>query len=292
MKHILLVFTLLITAFQATAQEEEDSLLDALGPDEPETEYVISAFKSPRVINAHSMEMLHKGALDFRILHRFSELSGGAYEFFGLDGATIRLGLDYGISKNFTVGVGRSSYRKEIDAYAKYRLAHQSKGKRVFPVSVILVSGITYNTLKWSEPERENYFTSRLAYYHQLIVGRKFSDAFTLQLAPTLVHRNLIADTEDKHDIYSLGIGSRLRLSRRVALTLDYFYVANGYAESVFYNPLSIGFDIETGGHVFQLHFSNTSGMNERAFITETANDFTKGDIHFGFNISRIFQIN
>lgn len=288
MQKLTLAFLLLIGInFTAKAQ---DDLLSLLGDDTTTVNYAKNAFKSSRVINGQSMEMIPKGALDFRILHRFGEVSGGAYEFFGLDAASMRMGFDYGITKNFTVGVGRSTAKKELDGFVKYRLLHQSTGAKVMPFSLLYIGGITCDGMKWTDTSSANYFTSRLAFYHQLVIGRKFSDKLTLQLSPTYLHRNLVELNSDPNDIYSLGIGGRVKLTNRIALTGDYFYVFNN-TDSLALNPLSIGVDIETGGHVFQLHFSNSVGMNERAFITDTTGDWLKGEVRFGFNLSRIFQL-
>lgn len=241
---------------------------------------------------SHSIEMLRTGVLDFRILHRFGRINGGAYEFFGLDGpATVRLGLDYGITDDLTVGIGRSSFNKELDGFVKYRIIHQATGPKASPLSLIAVAGSTVTTLKWSDPTRKNYFSSRVAYYGQAIVGRKFSEALTLQLMPSIVHRNLVPTVNDPNDLFAIGAGGRIKLSHRVSFNVDYYYVANQNTAAGFHNPLSIGFDIETGGHVFQLHFTNSKGMNERAFLANTEYSWGNGDIFFGFNISRSFQI-
>jgi hypothetical protein len=238
------------------------------------------------------MDNLRPGVLEFRILHRFGRLNGGAYEFFGLDGpATVRLGLDYGITDNLTIGIGRSTFNKELDGYIKYRLIHQATGPKSLPFSLVAVAGSTLTTLKWSDPTRKNYFTSRMAYYGHAIIGRKFSDGLTLQLIPSVLHRNLVPTPEDPSDLFAVGAGGRIRLSRRVSFNFDYHYLVNPNEAAGFYNPLSVGFDIETGGHVFQLHFTNSKGMNERAFLAATEYDWGKGDIFFGFNISRQFQL-
>lgn len=265
-------------------------LLSQLEDSTPKKEYVTAAFKSTRVIMTHSMEMLQPGVLDFRILHRFGNINQGIGEFFGLDDATIRLGLDYGLSKNLTVGVGRGSYRKEIDGFLKFRPVQQANGPGGSPFSLLAVGGMMVQTAPWSGHKEDESVGNRLAYYAQVIVGRKFSDAFTLQLTPTLVHRNLVA-AEDDNNTFALGTGGRIRLSRRVSLNVDHYIVFNTEQSFDTYFPLSVGFDIETGGHVFQLHFTNAIGMNERAFLTETINRWGNGDIQFGFNISRTFQL-
>ena len=269
----------------------QDDLLDLLGEEKPEVERIKNAFKSTRVIGSHSIEHVAAGVLDFRIMHRFGTVNGGAYEFFGLDQATIRLGLDYGITDRLTVGVGRSSLYKELDGFLKYKLLWQSKGAKNIPVSIEAITGMTMNMIKWQEPERDNYTTSRLGYYYQLIIGRKFSDAFSLQVSPIMVHRNLVLKSSDKHDIFALEVGTRVKLTQRLAITADYFYVFPGQLAPEYTSPLSLGLDIETGGHVFQLHFTNAPAMNEKTFITETTGKWGEGDIHLGFNISRVFTI-
>lgn len=287
-KFLILFSTYFFLSLHLKAQSD---LLDLLGEEEPEVERITNAFKSTRVIASQSIEHVAAGVLDFRIMHRFGALNTGIYELFGLDQATIRLGLDYGITDRFTVGIGRSSLYKEVDGFLKYRLLWQSTGAKNIPLSIILVSGVTIDGTKWSEPERKNYFSSRMGYYYQVIFGRKFSEAFSLQGGPLLVHRNLVEFTEDKHDILSFEIGTRIKLNNRLALTADYFYILPNQLDDIYHNPLSIGFDIETGGHVFQLHFTNAPAMNEKTFITDTRGSWGDGDIHFGFNISRVFTI-
>ena len=266
----------------------QDDLMKELQDSTKKKEYVSGAFKSTRVINGQSIEMLGEGVMDVRILHRFGPVNQGISEFFGLDRASMRLGFDYGISKIFTVGIGRTTTNKDLDGFLKYRPVQQAVNGS--PVSVILVGGMSVQTYKNTDSTRELTFKDRSGYYLQAIVGRKISQAFSLQLSPTWVHRNTVI-TGDANDVYAVGVGARYKVSHRIALVVDYFYVANGYPHDRGSNPLSVGIDIETGGHVFQLHFSNSSGMNERAFITETTYKWGKGDIMFGFNLSRVFNI-
>jgi hypothetical protein len=290
LKPLLLLLPAFIVTGKIFAQDED--LMKLVTEDKPKKEYVYNAFKSTRVIMSHSMEMLRPGVLDFRILHRFGRVNGGAYEFFGLDGpASVRLGLDYGITDDLMVGIGRSTFNKELDGFIKFRAVHQATGPKALPFSLIVVGGSTVTTLHWSDPTRQNYFSSRVAYYGQLIIGRKFSDAFTLQLMPSILHRNLVPSEDDPNDLYAAGVGGRIKISRRVSINADYHYIINQNENAGFHNPLSIGFDIETGGHVFQLHFTNSKGMNERAFLAATEYSWGDGDIFFGFNISRSFQI-
>ena len=283
-------FLFLLAAGTPSRLDAQD-LLDLLGPEEVPTEIVTNAFKSSRVIIGQSIENSAGGVLAFRIRHRFGRINGGAYELYGLDQATIRLGLDYGITDRLTLGIGRSTHKKEIDGFMKYKLLRQSTGKINMPVSVIAVAGMMINMLHYPDPERANYFTSRLAYFYQVAAGRKFSERFTLQSGPLLVHRNLVATTADPSDVWAAEVGSRLKISKRVAITQEYFAVLTPGVTETFRNVLSLGLDIETGGHVFQLHFSNATGMNERAFLTETDGTWKEGDIQFGFNISRVFTV-
>jgi hypothetical protein len=199
--------------------------------------------------------------------------------------------LDYAISKNLTVGLGRASFKKEIDAFIKWRTVQQATGYRASPVSLVLVNGYTVMGAPWSDPTLKKNFSSRIGYYLQAIVGRKFSQHFTLQASPILLHRNFVETTDASDDLIALGLAGRIKLTKRTSLTFDYYFLFDENKRTDTHNPLSIGFDIETGGHVFQLHFTNAIGMNERLFLTETTNDWARADIQFGFNISRSFQI-
>jgi hypothetical protein len=189
------------------------------------------------------------------------------------------------------IGIGRSTYKKELDGCIKYAPVMQSTGEGQMPFTLALVAGMTMHTLEWSDTSIENYFSSRLGYYFQAIIGRKFSESISLQLMPTMVHKNLVALATQPNDVYALGVGGRVKISKRVAFTCDYSYRLNVPEDDIFNNPLSIGVDIETGGHVFQLHLSNAIGMNEAALITETVGSWGKGEIRFGFNLSRVFQL-
>ena len=222
---------------------------------------ITGTFKSTRIVNGQSIENVGPGVLDFRILHRFGPLSDGGYNFFGLDQATMRLGLDYGITSRLMVGIGRSTYEKQYDAFLKYKILRQQEGEYNIPLSISYASSVIYKSLK--DP--------------------------TTTYTPTLIHYNIVDTKTIPNDFYSLGVGFRQRISKRVNFTTEYYHRFNtldGY-----YNPLSMGVDIETGGHVFQLHVSNSTGMTERTFINETTGSWAKGDLRFGFNISRVFTI-
>ena len=263
MKNLLIVALLSLIVSSVSAQETD--LLKGLDSI-PQKQYVTNAFKSSRVINGHSVEMIGAGVLDVRILHRFGEVNQGIYDMFGLDQASMRMGFDYGLNKNMTVGIGRSTFKKEFDGFVKYRVVQQSKGNKSFPMSIVLVAGATLTTLKSPDSFKID-FKNRAAYFYQAIIGRKFTNRLSLQVSPTFLHRNFVA-TGDENETYSLGLGGRFKISKRIAFVVDYFLNLNGFPKDVFEDPLSVGIDIETGGHVFQLHFSNTAGMNERAFLT------------------------
>jgi len=274
-----------------TVFAQEDLL--ALVPDENanKKQFVTNAFKSTRIVNTQSMDQLNAGVLDVRILHRFGTFNGGLGNLYGFDQANMRLGFDYAVSNRIMMGVGRSNVNKELDGFVRYRMIWQSTGHRSIPFSVVLVGGSTLNTLPYADPTRVNFFTSRMAFFYQVLIGRKFSERLTLQVSPTVVHTNLVATPADKNDVYSIGFGGRFKLSKRVALNWDYQYVLPGYLSPGYYNFAALGFDIETGGHVFQLHVTNSIGMNERAFIVNTSDQVTSMGLRLGFNLSRVFTV-
>jgi Membrane bound beta barrel domain (DUF5777) len=270
---------------------QEDDLLSLLGEEEEVTNYVTAAFKTNRVINLHSLESTAQGVMDVKISHRFGFINGGVYELFGLDNANIRIGADYGITDQLTIGFGRNSYEKTYDGFLKYKFLRQSTGKKNMPITVAAVSSMAIKTLRWVNPDRENYLSSRLYYTYQVILGRKFSKGFSFQISPSLVHRNLVETKAERNDVYAIGAATRIKLTSRLAINAEYVYVFPDQIAPQYRNSFSIGFDIETGGHVFQLHFTNSTSMIDKGFITETVGKWTNGDIHFGFNVSRVFTV-
>jgi hypothetical protein len=283
-------FLLPLSAFS----QDQPNLLDMLDKEEkakPVTNYATATFKTTRLINAHSVEQLTAGVLDVKISHRFGTLNSGAYELFGLDNASIRIGADYGLTKWLMIGLGRSSYEKQYDGFMKLKLLRQSTGARNMPLSLSGFAGIYYNTLNWADTSRTNYTTSRINYVFQLIAARKFSEGFSLQITPTLVHYNLVKGADDPNDLLSIGIGARQKLTKRVSINVEYYYQLPGFKPEGSVNAFSAGFDIETGGHVFQLIFTNSTGIAENQYITGTTGQWQKGDIHFGFNIARVFTL-
>jgi len=263
------------------------SLLDALDT-EPTAHPVTATFKDTRVINMQSNETPGAGVLHFVIAHRFGRINEGAYSLWGLDNASMRMGFDYGLTDRWTLGVGRSTFQKTYEASIKGKLFLQKSDNSV-PVSVTYYSVIMANGLRWQEPDRENLFSSRLSYVNQLIVTRKINDRTSLAVVPSFIHRNLVDITSKSHDQWTLGLGGRHKLTHRVSINSEYHFLVNGLDEATT-NSLSLGVDIETGGHVFQLHITNSQGMFERAFLTETTGRWLDGDLFFGFNLSRVFS--
>jgi hypothetical protein len=284
------IIPFLIAAFTTSNLLAQDtaSLLNNL-EDKAVTEKITGAFKSTRVINAHSTEMRSKGELDVRIMHRFGVFRNGFKDLFGLDFASMRMSFDYGITDNWTVGLGRSTILKDLDVFVKTRILQQSKGAKNVPLTLLVAAGYIVTTQE-SFAAVKPTFSDRSSYYIQLIAGRKFNSNFSMQLSPLLVHNNSTLNPTDDNTIFGLGGGLRYKVSKRVAIMFDYHH-AFGKLDKAITDPLSIGVDIETGGHVFQLHFSNATGMNEKGYLTQTTGEFFKGDIRFGFNLSRIFYV-
>lgn len=280
----LIIFALFCSPI-VKAQDDLFSLLEL----EDTPQEVTATFKGTRIINGQSVELPAKGNLQFLIEHRFGTINSGAYELWGLDQAQMRMSFDYGLTNNTAIGLARNSFQKTFEASIKSRLVRQ-KINGGSPISITSYNAVFANSIRWANPERANLFSSRLSYAHQIMIARKFNSSLSLQLTPSLIHRNLVDKKDINNDYVALGIGGRYKLTKRVSLNAEYFYQFKRLNE-LFENSLSIGFDIETGGHVFQLHVTNSQGMFERAFIGETTGKWSAGDLYFGFNISRVFGL-
>ncbi len=289
-KKLFLASMIVFASTYVLAQTDLD-MLNELGQDSNVTNYATASYKSSRIINSISLENTAEGVLDLRISHRFGTMNSGFEEFFGLDNAVTRIGFDYGIKPWLMVGIGRSTYEKAYDGFFKVKLLRQSSGAKNMPISVQFFSSMMINSLKAANPDQD-LFTSRMGYTFQAIVGRKFSKNMSMQLMPTLVHRNFVETIAEANDVFSLGIGGRQKFSKRAALTYEFYYVfPNQLALQYVSYSFSVGVDIETGGHVFQLFLTNSAGMNEQQFITQNTGDWANGDIRIGFNISRVFTV-
>ncbi|HXB07892.1 MAG TPA: DUF5777 family beta-barrel protein [Puia sp.] len=252
--------------------------------------YVTGTFKAEHIINTQTVESPANGNLNFVIQHRFGQLNSGAYNFFGLDNATLRLGLDYGITDDLSVGVGRSSYLKTFDGYLKYKIVKQTEGPQM-PLTADILGTITNYT---QDDPGKPYLNAkyRTAYSAELLLARKFSRSLSLQVTPTYLHYNLVPTVADKNDVFALGLGGRMKITKRMSVNAEYDVVPkNQVVSTAIHNSFSLGWDIETGGHVFQLVFSNSQSMLASQYLTQTTGTWGNGDIYFGFNISRNFNL-
>lgn len=287
----MLIFAIVVLYSVPVMSQDLDALLEKEA--KPEITFATATFKSTRVINGHSVERMKKNQLEFRVSHRFGEFNMGGYNLYGLDYGTIHLALEYGLTDWLEIGIGRSTYEKTIDGFAKASILRQSSGSKNMPIHLSVLTSTEYISSD-ANPLMTNTF-SRMSYIQQILIARKFNESFSFQLTPTLVHRNLVPSELDKNDLFALGAGGRYKLTKRMSLNVEYYYVYRQNAGSLpvkFYNPLAIGIDIETGGHVFQIMVSNSQSMREGGFIGKTTGSWGDGGIHLGFNISRVFSFN
>ena len=285
MKKIFLTVFLILASLQLSSQD----LLDILELEAPVQENIVSAtFKGTRIVNGHSIENRKNKELEFIISHRFGRVNTGFEELFGLDQANIRFALEYGLTDDLTAGLGRSSFEKTYDGYLKYSLLKQKTGANAFPFAVSLFGSIAAKSQK-AIAGNERTFAESLFYVGQVLIAKKVNSSLSIQVTPTYVHRNLATIAADPHDIFALGFGTRVKLSKRVSLNAEYYQQFQKLTSVNARNSLAFGVDIETGGHVFQIILSNAITMVEKSFITETTGNFFGGDIHLGFNLSRTF---
>lgn len=287
-----LCFLLILLTGNIPSLAQEDLLRELEAGPSSEADIAILTFKGTRLVNGHSVETKSQGDLEFIFAHRFGPVNGGLYEFFGLDDAYVRLGLDYGLTRNLSVSIGRNSVDKSLDGYLKYRVARQQSGAVNFPVTVTGLGGMVYRASPRREDAPEGYKSvDRLGYVGQLLIARKINARISLQLMPTFIHKNAVDQAREHNDQVAIGFGGRFKITKSVALTGEYYNRVNVREANPYKNTAGFGVDIETGGHVFQLVFTNSRGLTERAFITETEGDFGEGDIHFGFNVTRTFSL-
>jgi hypothetical protein len=258
----------------------------------PQTTFATATFKSTRIVNGHSIERMKKKQLEFRVSHRFDPVNSGSYNFYGLDYGRIHLALEYGLTDWLEFGIGRSSYDRTYDAFGKVSILRQSKGVKNVPIHLTYLLSTEVISTKYF-PEIYPDFNSRMSYIQQILIARKINESFSIQITPTYIHRNLAPSAIDKKNLFAFGFGSRYKLSKRIALNFEYYYVFRPISNSAitkYYNPLSVGIDIETGGHVFQIMLTNAIAMREGGFIGKTMDSWTDGGIRLGFNISRVFS--
>jgi len=287
-------------------------------PSAPVAEKVQYAFKTTKVVNLQSLELIDPGVFDFKMSHRFGAINGGAAAFnnedvvnaFGFDVATIRFGGEYGVNENLMVGLGRYNVKSEkgVDAYVKYRLMHQTTDNKK-PLSILLLGAVDYRNTRYNRtvigiagPVNLPWGISgkeRLNFVGQVIIGKKVNDDFSWIISPTIVRSGMndmyqassesFVSTGTQKTQFALGMGFRNKLSSRTSLNMEYIPILNGNGD--FYNSFSVGFDVETGGHVFQFDFTNSVGMNESMFITRNTDRWGAAGVRLGFNLHRVFTV-
>jgi hypothetical protein len=267
----------------------QDLLKELEASEKPQRDYVNQTFKGTRVINGFSVETKGKGELEFIFAHRFGTLNEGSYTLWGLDNSFVRLGLEYGLTDRLGIGLGRTSTDKTIDSYLRYKLFRQNNGDRSFPFTATATWALTYDAPNFAGEGLTAQ--DRLAFASQVAIARKINSSLSVQVTPMFVHRNAVIDSIANNDDFALGFAARQKITRSVSLSAEYILRLNAPANSPYYNAIGLGIDIETGGHVFQLVFTNTRGMFDRWVVAETTGDFFDGDVHFGFNVTRVFQI-
>lgn len=304
-KFLLLLLTVLCVSLNA----QEPDLLSLVDDSGNENEKVFATFKTTKIVNSQSIETVKKRCLDFRITHRFDNIAvgGSAHTMWGFDNSQdIRYSFDYGLTDNLTLGFARSKQNELLELYTKYRFLEQTVNNKI-PVSIAFYASAGYTPVTGRafylgvDKDTKQNDLHRLNYFSQLIIARKFNSWLSLQIMPSYHHRNFIKyaintsnNKEDQNDIFSMGVGGRLRFTKRMALIVDYFYNFSEYRTNnklnPFYNPLAVGLEMETGGHVFHMNFTNNGGISENNFIPNTTSNWLKGEFKFGFNISRVFH--
>ena len=284
-QNILVIIFILFTCLSYS----QDDLLDELEKDATETSYELPAFKAMRIANLQSTKIADKGDFYLYVSHRFGSIQDGFETFFGLDNANTRIQLVYSFFEGVQFSISRESWRQTYASSVKYRIKRQNEK---FPVNLV-----GYHILNINAELDDDFlpgleFADRMSYAHQLLVSRRFSEKFSFLLAPTYIRENLQdvrATGAANFNQFALGAGGRYKISKRVSLNADYAYNFSRDKNSIYNNPLTIGIDIETGGHVFQLLFSNAQSTNEPGFMSNASGDWSDGDIFFGFNIVRVF---
>lgn len=262
-------------------------LLAEIDVDSLSSDYTIATFKGLKIVNFESTKLVAEKELTFVVSHRFGSIENGFDSFFGLDDAVTRLNFIYGLSDGVNVSVSRSSFQKIYESALKYRIARQVDNG--FPVTIVGYHSLYINTALEKDNLPKLEFKHRLGYTTQLLISRKMNTNLSLELAPTYFHDNYVTIDNQKNSQFAMGFGGRYKLAKRWSLNADYGVHLNRTSDSPFKNPISIGVDLETGGHVFQMHFTNAQAMNTNGFLGQATGDWSDGNIYFGFNLSRSF---
>ena len=277
------IYFLLLLSFQFTWAQED--LLSEIDSTATVSQPVTSAFKAMKIVNLESTKIASKGDLYLVVAHRFASIKNGIDDFFGLDNAVTQIKFIYGVASGLSFSVGRSE--QAYDVSGKYLLLNQMENG--FPFTIVGFNSLAFNNVLKESNFPKMKFEDRIVYTNQLLISRKFSDKFSFQLAPTFFHENFTTDVNQENSQFAIGLGGRYKLTKRLSLNMDYAAHANRSSTSIYKNPLSVGLDIETGGHVFQLHFTNSQGIHEAGFLGNSTGDWGKGEIFFGFNLVRVF---
>jgi len=277
-------YTFLLFIFIGWNSFAQDGLLAELDSAQTEETYAVASFKGLQIVSLQSTKVPAKKEFYMVVSHRFGTVKNGFSEFFGLDNATTKIGFIYGISDWLSLSASRHTLLKVYEGSAKYRIMRQSDR---FPLELVGYNTIGVNSSYKKDDYPKIKFSDRLTYTSELLASRKFSDDLSLQFISAYVHKNLYDPAIENNDQFAMGAGGRMKLSKRLSLNLEYMY---NFDKPGFYtNPLSVGLDIETGGHIFQLLFTNSQAMTESGYLTNAAGDWADGDFFFGFNLYRVF---
>ncbi|MCV2484355.1 DUF5777 family beta-barrel protein [Flavobacterium sp. SH_e] len=280
MKKILVPFCL----FLVTLAYSQDDLLKSLDSTQVEESYSTATFKALQLVTLQTTKMPAKKEFYFVVSHRFGTVKDGFDSFFGLDNATTKLGGIYGVTDWLAVSLSRHTLNKMYETGLKYRLARQNDN---FPLDIVGYSVADINTFLEKDQYPGLEFKHRMTYVQQLLISRKVSEKFSIELVPSFSHKNLYNPDIERDNQFSFGGGGRYKITKRLSVNLEYMH---NFDKPDFYkNPLSVGLDVETGGHVFQLIFTNSQSMSESGYLTNASGDWGKGDFFFGFNLYRVF---
>jgi hypothetical protein len=284
------LFAYLLVVFGMSVATAQEDLLNQLEDSNSNIKQVeIAAFKGLQIGNMQSTKLPSKGETYIVIAHRFGDLTKGLDNFFGLDNAYTKIGGIYGVTNWLSLGLSRQTYNKTYELSAKYKFANQEVNG--FPVTIVGYNTLDVNTKLSVDSYPGIKGSDRIAYTTQLPISRKFSNSFSFEITPIYVHKNLydlIPGTE-KEDQFVLGAGGRYKLTKRLSINLEYAARINSPENTLYHDPLSVGLDIETGGHVFQMVFSNSQPLNDVAVFTNATGKWNGGSIYFGFNMYRVF---
>ena len=283
MKTLLILFFLFPTIIYS-----QDDLLAEIDTDSIGNQEANAVFKGLKIVNFESTKLMYKKQFVFMVAHRFGSIENGFDSFFGLDDAVTRLNFIYGISDGFNISASRSSFQKIYETAIKYRLLKQKENG--FPFTIVGYNSLLINTALEKDNLPKLEFKHRLGYTAQILISRKVNTNLSLELAPTFFHDNYVAINDQDNSQFALGLGGRYKLGKRWSLNMDYGWHLNRSNDSPFKNPFSIGVDLETGGHVFQMHFTNAQAMNTNGFLGQATGDWGNGDVYFGFNLTRVFN--